>query len=107
MSRIEITQDKRPSSKEFRKMVKQASATSNPLESLLDLVRELHGYEVRRGLTSDEFYRRFKSGELNDELQHCVEWVGAYEAYVDLRSRLEAALVRDAVWRADLAKAAA
>ena len=104
MSTIRITKGKLPTSRQFRRMLRKAVAESNPLDDLLDLTRKLRDYEVRYDLTSEMFYERFQRGELDDELQHCLAWAATYEMFLTLRDRLEAALVRDAVWRGQTAR---
>ena len=78
-------------------MLGEALAKSNPLDELLELSRELYEFERRFGMGSEEFYARFQRGELDDELQHQVDWAGAYYIFMELKKRLEAALIREAV----------
>jgi hypothetical protein len=48
-------------------------------------------------MTSKNFYLRYQAGVLNDELQHCLEWVAAYDAFVETKRLLEATLMRAAI----------
>lgn len=99
MTKIIITKDNMPTPEEFRHMLAQAIAESNPVDDLLEVAEELHEYEQRYGMTSAEFYARFQRGELDDELQHCIRWASAYDVFTKLKTRIETALVREAVWR--------
>ncbi len=44
------------------------------------LAARLSAYEQGYGLTSDEFYRRFRTGELGDDMEF-VEWSIFWEMY--------------------------
>ncbi|MBC8450269.1 MAG: hypothetical protein H8D78_21255 [Chloroflexi bacterium] len=99
MAKITITKDNVPTSEEFRRMLAEAMAESNPVNDLLEVAEELYEYEQRYGVTSAEFYERFQRGELDDELQHCIRWASAYDVFVKLKTRVETALMREAVWR--------
>ena len=52
-----------------------------------DLEIRLSAYEKRYNMPSEEFYRRFRSGELGDEMDF-VEWSVFYEMYQALLERL-------------------
>ena len=52
-----------------------------------DLERRLSAYEKQYNMSSEEFYRRFRSGELGDEIDF-VEWSVFYEMYQALLERL-------------------
>jgi hypothetical protein len=47
----------------------------------------LSAYEKKHNMPSEEFYRRFRSGELGDEMDF-VEWSVFYEMYQALLERL-------------------
>ncbi len=42
-------------------------------------------------MTSAEFYQKFQAGQLDDELQHCMEWAALYDAYLRTRNVLKRA----------------
>jgi len=48
---------------------------------------DLRDFEQRYQMTSDEFHRRFESGELGDAADY-FEWAGLYDLYQDLLARI-------------------
>jgi hypothetical protein len=48
--------------------------------SLQRTTRRLRAFETRYGLTSDEFERRFNSGEIEESLDF-IEWAGEIKTY--------------------------
>ena len=53
-----------------------------------DLEARLSAYEKQFNMSSQEFYRRFRSGELGDGMD-LVEWSVFYEMYQAIRQRLD------------------
>jgi len=53
-----------------------------------DLEARLSAYEEQYGMTSEEFYRRFRAGELGDGMDF-IEWSVFYEMYQAILQRLE------------------
>jgi len=53
-----------------------------------DLERRLAAFETQYGMGSADFYRRFRAGELGDEMDF-VEWSVFYEMYQALLQRLD------------------
>ncbi len=53
-----------------------------------DLEARLADYEKRYNMSSEEFYRRFRAGELGDGMDF-VEWSVFYEMYQAILERLE------------------
>ncbi|RLC19544.1 MAG: hypothetical protein DRI57_06945 [Deltaproteobacteria bacterium] len=88
-----------PSSGEFRQALAEAMTKANPVDDLLMLSRNLHEYEVRYRMRSEDFYAKYQKGGLDDELQHCMEWASAYESFMETRKKIEFALMREAVYR--------
>ena len=54
---------------------------------LAQLQTNLAEFERRYGLASDEFYRRFQSGQTDDRIDY-VEWVSLVQMAQNLRERL-------------------
>ena len=54
-----------------------------------DLEVRLSAYEKQFNMSSQEFYRRFRSGELGDGMD-LIEWSVFYEMYQAIRQRLDA-----------------
>ncbi len=101
MPTLSYTQETMPkSSEEFQRQLAEATAASNPIDDLLELAAELRCYEEKYEMASDEFYRKYKAGVLNEELQHCMEWASFYRMYSKTRRAIENALVRAAVYPA-------
>jgi len=86
-----------PESDAFRQALAQAIATSNPIDDLLELSARLYEFEQRYQISSNDFYKRYQDGALEDELQHCIEWVAVYELFMKTRQVLEATLMRAAI----------
>jgi len=98
MAKITVTEENKPTPEELRQMLNQAMSESNPVDDLLQVAAELREYEQRYGMSSTEFLKRFHLGELDDELQHCIGWASAYDVFLKLKTRVETALMREAVW---------
>ncbi len=88
---------KLPSPEQFQKDLQDARAGANPVDDLLDMWQKLQGFEQKYKMTSVEFYQQYQDGVLNDELQHCLAWVAAFEIFKKTKRQLEASLMRSAV----------
>jgi hypothetical protein len=64
---------------------------SSPVEALEALVREMISFEIRYGMVSQEFYRAYSEGRLED-ISDFVEWAGDYRQYLGLKQELAQAL---------------
>lgn len=53
-----------------------------------DLEARLHDYEIQYHLPSDEFYRRFRAGELGDAMDF-VEWSVFYDMHQAILARMK------------------
>ena len=89
--------DKLPSPDEFKKALAQAMANTNPVDDLLELANQLWDFEQKYQMSSVDFYEKYEAGLLDDELQHCIEWVATYDFFIKTKRKLEAALMRAAV----------
>ncbi len=89
--------DKLPSPDEFQKALAQAMANTNPVDDLLELANELWDFEQKYKMASADFYKKYQAGLLDDELQHCIEWVATYDFFIKTKRKLEAALMRAAI----------
>jgi hypothetical protein len=56
---------------------------------LADLEERLKAFEVQYRLPSDEFYRRFRAGEMGDSAD-MFEWSAFYQMRATVRKRLNA-----------------
>jgi len=65
-----------------------AAETEQALAERRDLEARLSAYEEQYGMTSEEFYRRFRVGELGDAMDF-VEWSVFYEMSQAILQRLE------------------
>lgn len=86
-----------PAPDEFQKALAQAMTNSNPVDDLLELANDLWEFEQKYQMPSKDFYEKYQAGSLNDELQHCIEWVATYEFFMKTKRRLEMALMRAAI----------
>ena len=55
---------------------------------LRQLLTDLVEFEQRYGLSSDEFYARFKSGQIDDRMDY-VEWASLVQMRDSLQKRLQ------------------
>lgn len=76
-----------PTPDEFQKALAQAMANANPVDDLLELANDLWEFEQKYQISSTDFYEQYQAGSLNDESQHCVEWVATYEFFVKSQRR--------------------
>ncbi len=65
-----------------------ATEAERALAERRDLEARLFAYEKQFNMSSQEFYRRFRSGELGDGMD-LVEWIVFYEMYQAIRQRLD------------------
>jgi hypothetical protein len=72
-------------------------SATNPVDDLLELANDLWEFEQKYRMSSVEFYEKYQAGSLDDELQHCLEWVATYDFFVKTKRKLEAALMRAAI----------
>lgn len=86
-----------PPSGEFRKVLAQALATTNPVDDLLELSHRLFEYEQEHRMPSTDFYQQYQAGTLDDDLQHCVDWAAVYDLFVKTKRIVEATLMRAAI----------
>ncbi len=61
-------------------------APVNPQESLEEVIAEINAFERQYGLTTIEFYARFKLGLMGDS-QDFMHWAGDFECYQYLMSK--------------------
>ena len=86
-----------PSPQQFEADLDYALATTNPIDDLIELAYELRDFEQKYQMSSEDFYLRYQAGALADELQHCLEWTAAYDAFVATKRLLEITLMRAAI----------
>lgn len=72
-------------------------AVANPVDDLLHLADRPHHFERVNRMSSPEFARRYQSGSLDDELQHCIEWIAVYDLFLKTKRALESTLMRAAL----------
>lgn len=92
-----IYKDGLPPPAEFQEALRQAEAVANPVDDLLMLTRRLYAYEQKYNMTSEDFYKRYQAGVLNDELQHCLMWAAIYKMFIKTKRMVESALMRTAI----------
>jgi len=88
MATLSYTQETMPkSSEEFQRQLAEALANSNPIDDLLELAANLRGFEKKYGMASEEFYRRFLTGKMGDDLD-IMEWAAVYDLYLGSSSAM-------------------
>ena len=75
-------------------MLKQIIQYTSPIDALVAIAKRLNTYESQQGLTSEDFFNQYKSGQLSDD-EIFIEWSNDYQHYLAIRSDLEKKL-RDA-----------
>jgi len=98
MARLVFTKDNLPTPEEFERMLADAIEKSNPVDELVELAQELYELEQEFGMNSADFYERYQHGEMGDS-QEVMHWAMLYQSFLERKMRVEAALVREAVWR--------
>lgn len=71
-------------------------ASMNPKESLEEAIAELNAFERQYGLTTIEFYARFKAGLMGDS-RDFVKWASLFEGYQYLITKYFNATTKKAV----------
>ena len=71
-----------PPAAEFQKALAEAMANTNPVDDLLKLANDLWEFEQKYQMSSVGFYEKYQAGALDDELQHCIEWVTTYDFFI-------------------------
>jgi len=62
--------------------------TEQSLDQLNQLQQDLVGFEQQYHLSSDEFYRRFQTGQIGDDMDF-VEWASLVQMVENLKKRLQ------------------
>lgn len=60
----------------------------SPVDALVAIAKRLNRYEERYHRSSEEFYRQYRNGLL-DDAEEFVEWSGDYQHYLALRLDIE------------------
>jgi hypothetical protein len=69
-------------------MLKQTIQYTSPVDALVAIAKRLNTYESQQGLTSEEFFHQYKSGQLSDD-EIFIEWANDYQHYLAIRADLE------------------
>ncbi|MCX6030317.1 MAG: hypothetical protein NT169_13610 [Chloroflexi bacterium] len=89
---LEYTQETLPKTREeFVRLLESARQNADPLDDLLSLSRQLLTLEQRHDMTSDDFYVRYKRGELGDSMDF-IRWAGRYRLYRELKDEINQSL---------------
>ena len=89
MPKLHFSKENMPqSSEEFRQILREAWEKFNPIDDFVEVIRELTLLEQRYGMTSQDFYAKFQSGELEDESDF-FHWATQYEIYLEIKETLE------------------
>ncbi len=85
MPRIAIDNIKDWPPERFEAALREAIENTSPVDALIATTRRLKEYEQKYGMTTEEFYARFMSGELGDA-KDFIGWAGTYEIFLRQRS---------------------
>lgn len=91
MTVFEFSERNMPSAEEFRRLWQQADEEYDPLEELLRLDRELALLEAEHEMDSAEFFSRYQTGEVGDNITY-VAWAGRYRLYLNLKHAISDSL---------------
>lgn len=80
-----------PEPAEFRRLLREASESYDPVDELLRLEKTLRDREQRHGMSSAEFYARFVAGKAGDDPE-MVGWAARYEAFLRLKTAISESL---------------
>jgi hypothetical protein len=89
---VEFTQETMPETcEEFSQRLEELQRNSDPLDDLLALSRQLLSFEQEYSMSSDEFYAKYKRGEMGDDIEF-IRWSGYYRLYHELKDKIEKSL---------------
>ncbi len=97
MPKLVYTPTNLPTTETFRQHLAQAMTQSNPLDEFEELALQLRELEREQGMASEVFYEQYQQGKMGDD-EKTLQWAILYRAYLELKKRLELALMRQAVW---------
>ena len=69
-------------------MKKERIEYGSPVDALVAVAKRLSIYENRYGMTSEDFYGRYESGQTEDSIDF-LEWANDYQHYVAIRFEIE------------------
>lgn len=69
-------------------MRKQTIQYHSSLDALIAVTKRLSQYEARYRLESEEFFSRYRRGQMTDDADF-VEWANDYQHYQAIRSEIE------------------
>jgi hypothetical protein len=58
------------------------------IDALVAVSKRLSSYEERHNMTSEDFYYKFKKGQVSDDIDF-IEWSNDYQHYLAIRIELE------------------
>ena len=78
---VAITKDM--TEKEVRRKIRNMMERVDPIQGLYAILEQLQAFEQKYGMSTLEFYVRFRSGQMGDA-EAFIRWASLYEMYVDL-----------------------
>ena len=69
-------------------MKKSIISYDSIIDALVAVSKRLSSYEERYHMVSEDFYYKFKKGQVSDEIDF-VEWSNDYQHYLAIRHELE------------------
>ncbi len=80
---VSVTTTREISTKEGLRQIRGMTKSLDISESLREILADLQHFEQTYGMSTLEFYARFRSGQMGDAEDFMV-WASLYESYVDL-----------------------
>ncbi len=94
MPRIRYTKANMPKkSGEIVKALREAAQHATPLDDLIELTRDLVKMEIKYKMPSDELYRKYKKGEMGDDIE-VMQWASRYDRHTKLKLKIEQILLK-------------
>jgi hypothetical protein len=69
-------------------MKKSIISYDSIIDALVAVSKRLSSYEERYHMSSEDFYYKFKKGQISDEIDY-IEWSNDYQHYLAIRHELE------------------
>ena len=69
-------------------MKKTTIQYTSPIDALVAIAKRLSTYEGQQGLDSEDFYNRYRDGQISDDIVF-IEWANDYQHYLEIRLALE------------------
>lgn len=69
-------------------MRKERNEYNSPIDALVTIAKRLSTYEIRHGMSSEDFFNKYEKGLMEDSVDF-VEWSNDYRHYLAIRTEIE------------------